>query len=77
MDLIRQETSVAARRIAIYKDNTRSVAAMLPTNYTLEKCGVKGGPIDQPEELELFYDFKTDYIDCPLLMCDHYFVKDN
>jgi len=40
---------------------------------TLQDLGYEGDTYDDPEEVELFYDYKVEFIDCPLLLCDHYF----
>lgn len=76
MELIRKETNLLSTRLAIFKDNSRHLKSMLPAEYTLEQCGFEGSTMDDPVKIELFYDYKIEFKDCPLLMSDHYFVKD-
>lgn len=46
---------------------------MLPIDMTLQDLGYEGDTYDDPDEVQLFYDYKVEFIDCPLLLCDHYF----
>ena len=75
IQIIRDETHTVSNNIAIFTDKTRSMDAMLPPDSTLEDCGFHGGTLDHPEELLLYYDYKVDFVDCPILLCDHYFKK--
>lgn len=78
IEMIRKETNLQTikQAISIYTDNSREVEALLPASYTLEQCGFRGGTIDDPTRLDLFYDYKMENYDCPILMSDYYFVKE-
>ena len=76
MERIRQETGQLSSWIRLYDDVKLDMKSMLPPQYSLEKCGYKGGSIDDPMTIELFYDYKVEFKDCPVLMCDHYFLKE-
>ena len=52
---------------------TCQVEHRLPLNYTLEQCGIPGGPLRNPPSILLYYDYAVQFTDCPLLNCDHYF----
>ena len=45
----------------------------LPLNYSLEQCGILGGPKRNPPIVTLYYDYAVEFTECPLLNCDHYF----
>jgi hypothetical protein len=73
IDIIRQETGILERRIAIFTDKSREAATMLPMGAKLEEMGFDAGSRDAPAELVLYYDYVAEFIDCPILLCDHYF----
>lgn len=73
--IIVDETGIMSTKLSIFHDKSRSREAMLPVQKTLQELGYEGDTYDDPEELTLFYDYKVEFIDCPLLLCDHYFGK--
>ena len=75
IQIIREQAKIESNNIAIFTDKTRSKDAMLPPDMTLEEYGFRGGTYDHPEELLLYYDYKVEFTDCPVLLCDHYFGK--
>ena len=60
-------------KLSIFYDKSRSRDAMLPLHLSLQELGYEGGTYDDPDELTLYYDYKVEFTDCPLLLCDHYF----
>eukprot|EP00918_Siedleckia_nematoides_P069664 GHVU01151913.1.p1 GENE.GHVU01151913.1~~GHVU01151913.1.p1 ORF type:complete len:284 (+),score=33.39 GHVU01151913.1:100-951(+) len=75
MEIIAKETSILTTQMALFLDKKRDPSSMLTINQNLEDIGLKGGPRDCPSELLIYYDYKVEFTDCPILMCDHYFVK--
>lgn len=73
--IIVEETGIMSTKLSIFHDKSRSREAMLPVHKTLQELGYEGDTYDDPEELTLYYDYKVEFIDCPLLLCDHYFGK--
>lgn len=71
--IIVDETGVMTSKLSVFYDKSRSREAMLPVHMTLQDLGYEGDTYDDPEELTLYYDYKVEFIDCPLLLCDHYF----
>ena len=61
-------------KIAIYGETKKRERVKLDPHKTLQECGYSGGPRPEPQLVELVYDYVTEFSDCPLLMCDHYFT---
>ncbi|WAR12424.1 hypothetical protein MAR_026604 [Mya arenaria] len=72
-ELIVEMTGIMSTKLSIFFDKSRSREAMLPLEQTLQDLGFEGDTYDDPEELTLYYDYKVEFIDCPLLLCDYYF----
>lgn len=75
LQIIVDETGIMSTKLSIFHDKSRRREAMLPMHMALKDLGYEGDTYDDPEELTLFYDYKVEFIDCPLLLCDHYFGK--
>jgi len=73
LQIISEETGTLSTKLTIFRDRSFSREAVLPIEMTLQDLGYEGDTYDDPEEVELFYDYKVEFIDCPLLLCDHYF----
>ena len=71
--LIVEETGIISTKLSIFYDKSRSREAMLPIHMTLQELGYEGDTFDDPDEVTLYYDYKVEFTDCPLLLCDHYF----
>ena len=71
--IIIEETGIMSTKLSIFYDKSRSRDAMLPLHKPLQDLGYEGSTYDDPEELTLYYDYKVEFTDCPLLLCDHYF----
>ena len=67
------ETQIMATKIAIFRNITCTKEDMLGHKNTMEDCGFIGGCKNQPQEVQLYYDFAVDFVQCPILVCDHYF----
>ncbi|XP_077982823.1 uncharacterized protein LOC144437693 [Glandiceps talaboti] len=74
MQVIFEEAAILTSRLKIFSDKSRSKEALLKPNVTLEECGFQGGIYQEPEEATLYYDYQTEFHDCPILMSDYYFV---
>jgi hypothetical protein len=33
-----------------------------------------GETMDEPDEIDLYYDYRVEFTECPILLCDYYFV---
>ena len=76
LQIITEKTALLSTKLAVFSDDSRNRESMLAPHLTLEELGFEGDTLDEPEELTLYYDYKVEFTDCPLLMCDHYFGKD-
>lgn len=67
---------VASNTLQIYAEKSRSETSRLPLDSTLEECGLVGSnEWYEPVDLTLYYDYDSDYYDCPLLVSDFYFIN--
>ena len=77
MEMIRNETFLQSpkclNQLFLFREKSYETSAQLPQELTLEDCGYEGGPKLKPLKIDLYYDYKVEFKDCPLLMCDHYF----
>ena len=73
--VIEQETGIQSSQIHIFHRKSREKEYVLAPERTLEECGFKAGTRSSPTEALLYYDYKVEFTDCPILMCDHYFGK--
>ncbi|XP_067914673.1 uncharacterized protein [Heterodontus francisci] len=72
---IRSRTGIESTRLSIFKDQSCSQQSLLPLDLSLEECGFCGGPHHSPPSVLLYYDYSTEFSDCPILNCDHYFTS--
>lgn len=61
------------RNMVIFSEPSCSSDVYLKPSLTLEDCGFDGGPLKKPEAVTLYYNYSTEFTDCPLLMNDGYF----
>ncbi|XP_048576492.1 uncharacterized protein LOC5513395 isoform X2 [Nematostella vectensis] len=73
-ELISQRFGGTPRNISIFCETKDKERVLLDHHKKLNECGFKGGPRPEPQLVELLYDYETEFRDCPLLMCDHYFM---
>ena len=80
LEIVRSETSLQSpkslHQLILFKDKSYELTSQLPEELTLEECGYMGGPKGRPEHVDLYYDYKIEFRDCPLLMSDHYFGQE-
>lgn len=57
--------------LAIFTDSSCSQASFLAPHLTLEECGIKGSRNKRQSRRELYYDFGTEFNDCPILMAEN------
>jgi len=74
IQLIRSEVGVQSNTISVFSDKTRSEEAQLPADKTLEELGYEGGEWFRPVEQIIFYDYTSEFNECPILMSDYYFT---
>lgn len=73
IQLIRSEVDIQSSTIAVFRDRVRTEDSELLGHMTLEECGYEGRDWFDPAEYVLYYDYTSEFNDCPILMCDHYF----
>nr|XP_022346002.1 uncharacterized protein LOC111138365 isoform X2 [Crassostrea virginica] len=72
LQLINQETGIHSTKLSVFADDSRSREAMLVPEATLQDLGFEGDSHDDPQEVTLYYDYKVEFTECPILLCDHY-----
>ncbi|XP_061188629.1 uncharacterized protein LOC133206080 [Saccostrea echinata] len=72
LQLITKETGILSTKLSVFSDDSRSREAMLVPEYTLQELGYEGDSQDDPQEVTLYYDYKVEFTECPILLCDHY-----
>ena len=77
IDIINERHGGTLRYVRIYHEDNRGERTQLDRHKTLEECGYLGAPKTKPQKLELIYDFTTEFHDCPILMSDDYFIREN
>ncbi|XP_022103410.1 uncharacterized protein LOC110986092 isoform X3 [Acanthaster planci] len=75
LEIIKERTDLGTTKLRIFSDKSRDASCLLLPDKTLEQCGIQGGTRSKPEETVLYYDYSTEFHDCPLLMSDHYFMS--
>ncbi|XP_074644435.1 uncharacterized protein LOC141901224 [Tubulanus polymorphus] len=73
LKIVEKIAGIQSSKLAVFTDKSRNKEAMLSRDMTLEECGFYGGTKQKPEELLLYYDYTVEFVNCPILMCDHYF----
>lgn len=73
MELIDDRLGETTQKLTVYRVNAEGKNIPLDPHLTLEETGYQGGPRNQPQHVQLLYDYITEFKDCPVLTCDHYF----
>lgn len=73
MVLINNRFGETTQKLTIYRVNAEGKNISLNPHLTLEDTGYPGGPRNEPQLVHLLYDYVTEFNDCPVLTCDHYF----
>ncbi|XP_069114022.1 uncharacterized protein [Argopecten irradians] len=76
LQLIAELTGIQSTKLSLFSDKSRNREAMLPPDMTLKELGYEGASLNEPEETTLYYDYKVEFTDCPVLLCDHYFGEE-
>ena len=80
LEVIREETQLQSpkslHQLILFRDKSFDPSSQLPEDLSLEECGFTGGPKAKPEHIDLYYDYKIEFRECPLLMSDHYFGQE-
>lgn len=74
IQLIKIEVGIQSSTITVFRDKSRLPESELTENMTLEECGYDGRDWYNPIEHVLYYDYTSEFRECPILMCDHYFT---
>ena len=74
MELINQRLGETTQKLTVYRNDSGETMIPLDPHHTLQDSGYQGGPKNAPQEVELMYDFTTEFKDCPILNTDHYFM---
>lgn len=73
LQVIQDHTDIQSLHLSLFTDKSREPDAVIPTHLSLEDIGYEGGPRHAPQEILVYYDYKVEFTDCPILLCDHYF----
>lgn len=76
LQLIAEITGIQSTKLSLFSDKSRNREAMLPPDMTLKELGFEGSSMNEPDEMTLYYDYKVEFTDCPILLCDHYFGEE-
>ncbi|XP_069381151.1 uncharacterized protein [Paralichthys olivaceus] len=71
--IIQDRVGIQTSRLDVFRSRAAAEEVRLPPESSLEECGFKGGEEERPPEETVYYDYKLEFTDCPLLNCDHYF----
>ncbi|XP_033126705.1 uncharacterized protein LOC117124550 [Anneissia japonica] len=74
-EIIKEEIDVCSTKIKIFRGKARETSNLLQADDTLDTLGFEGGTKNEPVDLTLYYDYTTEFHDCPILLTDHYFIK--
>lgn len=75
IQLIKSEVEIESTTISLFRDKSRSAEAELQSDLTLDECGYDGKEEwYNPQEHVIYYDYTSEFNQCPILMCDHYFT---
>lgn len=74
--LVEERACVYSEQLAFYRSKTRSRETRLSDlRATLVELGAKGGPLTNPPELTLYYDFQANDYNCSVLNAEYYFNR--
>lgn len=68
--LIKEHLENAVDSIALFKDSSCDKSSYLVPSWSLEHCGLIGGPQTEAPMVEVYYDYMPMVMDCPVLMTD-------
>ncbi|KAK6311977.1 hypothetical protein J4Q44_G00176410 [Coregonus suidteri] len=71
--VIEEWIGIQTTSLQVFRTRVPSQESFLPPDISLGECGFSGGPEDSPSQASLFYDYRLEFTDCPILNCDHYF----
>ncbi|KAM9472372.1 uncharacterized protein ACWYII_007690 isoform 1-T1 [Salvelinus alpinus] len=71
--VIEERVGIQTTSLQVFRTRVPSQESFLPPDSSLGQCGFTGGPEDSPRQATLFYDYRLEFTDCPILNCDHYF----
>ncbi|XP_035035702.2 uncharacterized protein LOC118122887 isoform X2 [Hippoglossus stenolepis] len=71
--IIQDRVGIQTSRLDVFLSRAATEEVRLPPESSLEECGFRGGAEERPPEVTVFYDYRLEFTDCPLLNCDHYF----
>lgn len=57
--------------LAVFTESSCNQSSFLAPHLTLEECGIKGSRYKRQSRRELYYDFGTEFNDCPILMAEN------
>lgn len=71
-EIIREHLGYSTHQVvAIFTESSCQRSSFLAPQYTLEKYGIKGSKNKRQSRQELYYDFGTEFNDCPVLMAEN------
>ena len=72
-ELIHNRHGETTRKLTIFRVANDGNNIALNPHKTLQECGYPGGPRNEPQRVNLVYDYVSEFNECPVLTCDHYF----
>ena len=69
-DIIQTHLEGAVESVALFREVACSKSSYLMPSWCLEDCGILGGLKTEPSTAEVFYDYVSAVMDCPILMTD-------
>ena len=67
-----EETGIASTKLSIFRDDRRVAESRIEEDTLLRELW--GETMDEPDEIDLYYDYRVEFTECPILLCDYYFV---
>ena len=67
-----EETGIASTKLSIFRDDRRVAESRIGEDTLLRELW--GETMDEPDEIDLYYDYRVEFTECPILLCDYYFV---
>lgn len=72
IQMIIQDTGIASTKLSIFRDDRRVAESRIEEDTELRELW--GDTMDEPDEIDLYYDYRVEFTECPILLCDYYFV---
>lgn len=72
-EIITKCTNLKAKQWYIFYNKHINTYPPLPSDFVLNRLGIFAGREDCPSMIDLYYVGELDFMECPLLLCDHYF----